>query len=287
MDDTSRRVANAGDHAGAMADDPEIARRTREIRHDIEHTREEMSETIDAIGEKLRPRNIVAGATDRLKNATTERVRGMTNRAGEAAGGAMVQTRDAAGGLIDGIRHNPIPAAMIAIGAGWLLMNRAQSGSAARRRLRPREYPDDYTGYAQPASLYRSPGMRASSEIYEIDDAPASASSVAESAERAAGRAREYASEATDAVRRTGWRAQRGLERMANENPLLIGAGALVFGAAVGLAIPESERENEWLGEARDTVVGRAQDMARSAASRVQDAASDLVGGGGTSGSQE
>jgi ElaB/YqjD/DUF883 family membrane-anchored ribosome-binding protein len=287
MDDTSKRVAIPGERSGAVADDPEVARRTREIRHEIEHTREEMSETIDAIGEKLRPRNIVAGATDRLKNATTERVRDMTNRAGEAAGGAMIQTRDAAGGLIDGIRQNPIPAAMIAIGAGWLLMNRAQSGSAGRRRLRRSEYPDDYTGYAQPANLYRSPGIRASSEIYEIDDAPTSESSVAESAERAAGRAREYASEATTAVRRTGWRAQRGLERMTNENPLLIGAGALVFGAAVGLAIPESERENEWLGEARDTVVGRAQDMARSAASRVQDAASDLVGGGSTGGSQE
>ena len=66
MDDTPGRVGAADDAT---------ARRTREIRDEIEETRGEMTETIDAIQERLRPRNIVASATERMKSATTERVR--------------------------------------------------------------------------------------------------------------------------------------------------------------------------------------------------------------------
>jgi hypothetical protein len=64
---------------------------------------------------------------------------------------------------------------------------------------------------------------------------------------------------------------------MMQDNPLLVGAGALVLGAAFGLAIPETERENELMGEARDSMVERAQDMARNAASQVQNVAGDAV----------
>jgi hypothetical protein len=65
---------------------------------------------------------------------------------------------------------------------------------------------------------------------------------------------------------------------MMRENPLMVGAAAAVIGAAVGMALPETERENEWLGEAKETVVDRAQEMARNAATAVQEAAGDVAG---------
>jgi hypothetical protein len=43
------------------------------------------------------------------------------------------------------------------------------------------------------------------------------------------------------------------------------------------MAVPETDTENELMGEARDTVVGRARDMARDAANQVQDAASTVA----------
>jgi hypothetical protein len=64
---------------------------------------------------------------------------------------------------------------------------------------------------------------------------------------------------------------------MTRENPLAVGAGALLLGALAGLAIPETERENELLGETRDSMVDKAQEVARTATTRVQDAAGDLV----------
>jgi len=83
MDDTSRRVGKqsendrlarelAADNGGVVKvttervpseDDPDTERRASEIRQEIDHTRAEMTETIDAIQAKLNPRNIVANAT--------------------------------------------------------------------------------------------------------------------------------------------------------------------------------------------------------------------------------
>jgi hypothetical protein len=70
-------------------------------------------------------------------------------------------------------------------------------------------------------------------------------------------------------------RARNGFERVMHENPLLVGAAAALVGAAVGLALPETERENELMGEARDHVIEQAQDVARSA---IKETAGDVAG---------
>ena len=45
---------------------------------------------------------------------------------------------------------------------------------------------------------------------------------------------------------------------MLNRNPLLVGAAALLAGAAFGLSLPETEAENQYLGEG---LVERAQNL--------------------------
>src|SRR4051812_26115968 len=115
MDDTSRRVADdmrgraaeeiAGRSDEAVRDygvtgeyepgvsDAGVDPRTTEIRRDIEETRVEISETIDAIQDKLRPANIVSSATGRIKHATTEGVRHMAQSAGNAANSMVYGNR--------------------------------------------------------------------------------------------------------------------------------------------------------------------------------------------------
>ena len=78
------------------------------------------------------------------------------------------------------------------------------------------------------------------------------------------------------AVRRTTRRAQSSFDRVLRENPLALGAAATLIGAAIGMTIPATEAENEWMGEARDNVVERARGMASEAAERVQDAAEQV-----------
>jgi ElaB/YqjD/DUF883 family membrane-anchored ribosome-binding protein len=106
------------------------------------------------------------------------------------------------------------------------------------------------------------------------DSASDVASRVGDSATEVASRAKDYAGDTADAVRRTGRRAQNQFQRMLQQNPLLVGAGALAIGAAVGLAVPETDRENEWMADARDTVLNKAQDAARTV---VQDAVGGAV----------
>ena len=63
---------------------------------------------------------------------------------------------------------------------------------------------------------------------------------------------------------------------MLQENPLAVGGLAIGAGAAVGLAIPQTAKEHEAMGEARDTVVEKAQEKAQDAQQRVQRVAEEV-----------
>lgn len=281
--------------------DTDTDRRTREIQAEIAETREELSETIDAIQEKLRPSNLVSEATDKVKTATTERVRHMAGSATDRAQDVMRQTRETATDVWEGARQNPIPALMIGAGIAWLLIDRARDrsdgystssrrpyrGSSSDARYRP-GYGD--TGYYRSQRVGSGTAVDFEAEYDAGDEEESYAAELRHVGHRAAG----MADEARETLRRTSRGAQNGLRRLLRENPLLVGAAAMVAGAAVGAALPETERENEWLGETRDSLVDRAQEAARSTANNVQEAAKDAVGdvvgqvtdrmtGGGTS----
>ncbi|MEO6576601.1 MAG: hypothetical protein ABIP89_22325, partial [Polyangiaceae bacterium] len=51
----------------------------------------------------------------------------------------------------------------------------------------------------------------------------------------------------------------------------------LAVGTAVGLAIPSTRREDEWMGDVRDNVLGKAQDYAQGALDRVEDVAKHVA----------
>jgi ElaB/YqjD/DUF883 family membrane-anchored ribosome-binding protein len=244
--------------------------------------------------------------------------------------------------MMTGMKQNPIPAAMICIGAAWLLMTRSsresrrpyaygeryttageysdprwydEAGRYRRENMRNREYPQNrgrdnggvmnrLLSHPVPTALaamgltwlafsngsieqtYYKPGSRERTSGGDADESTMSkwadsASDAAGRAQEYAGdvtaRAQEYANEAGEAVRRGSRQARNGLSRMLDENPLLVGAAALAIGAVVGASIPETEQENEWLGEARDNVLEQAEEMAGNAASVVQDAAADMA----------
>lgn len=231
----------------------DTSRRVKELRSEIDDTREDMSETIGAIQEKLRPSHIVAEATDRVKQATMEGVRDMTESATSTA-------RDV-------FSNNAIPLAMIGLGAAWLMISRTSHNEPQPRR---EDGSRRYQWQREEAARWKntSAGHQYSTASDDFGVSPASMAAVRD----------EPIMARNNRAVRSG--ANR-LQRMVRDNPILVGAGAMMIGAAVGIAVPETEIENEWMGDARDSVVDSAQQMAESAVSKVQESAGSVADAAG------
>lgn len=131
-------------------------------------------------------------------------------------------------------------------------------------------------------------GERASGLVGTVGDTAGNiAGTVGETAGNVAGAVGETASNLASAAGETASalasQAQYGAQRLEDRfqsslqsNPLAVGAVALALGAAVGLALPQTERENALMGEARDMIVERAQGMAQETIGKVQQVASEV-----------
>ena len=91
-------------------------------------------------------------------------------------------------------------------------------------------------------------------------------------------RTRQAASRAQQQIGQYSRQAKSQLQYWMEQNPLAVGAVAMAVGAAVGLALPETRREQELMGDARDRMVDNAKSMANTAVDRATEAAQNLVG---------
>lgn len=242
MNEYERHQGAEGDPAGT---NPE------QIEREIEMTRERMSQNIDELGEKLSPQNLKRQA----KEAITGKAQDVVNNVGD-------QARDTGSRLFDFIRENPLPVAAVGLGAVWLVQQRNRSEISGDRMAR-----FAYTGPERRGTGLRQRVGEATSGLTER------AGEIAGSARERVGDlgsgARERAHDLGVRAKEQGRRARGGLDRMMDENPLAVAAGAAVIGLALGLLVPESERENRLMGPTRDNLMDRAQ----TTAERVKDAA--------------
>lgn len=84
-------------------------RSSREIEQDIEHTRQDIDHTLDAIGDRLHPRHLWEGVLE------------LFGSDGESDQWA-VETRRSGKKILRKIKRNPVPALLIGAGAAWLFM---------------------------------------------------------------------------------------------------------------------------------------------------------------------
>src|SRR4051794_39749915 len=75
---------------------------------EIAATREDMTETVEAIGDRLTPGNIVKGATSTVRDATVGKVGDMTSTATDALSGAGNTVQQTGSGLLETVKQNPI-----------------------------------------------------------------------------------------------------------------------------------------------------------------------------------
>lgn len=106
-----------------------------DLRAEIDATRADMTQTLNAIQEKLNPQRIKQQATDQVRAATVGRVETM-------ADDAKWKVKGVGEDVFETIKRNPAPALLTAVGLGWLFMEsrNRHSRQMIDRRSRDRYY---------------------------------------------------------------------------------------------------------------------------------------------------
>lgn len=139
-----------------------VREQIEETRARIEHTRERMEGTLDEIGRRLNPDHLQQEITGRAKQQVWEARNAVRTKVETMMHDAENQVTQASDSVMETIKSNPIPAAMVGMGLAWLIANRR---SAPRHdgwsgyETRGRGFPATPTGYA--GSIYEQPVVAA------------------------------------------------------------------------------------------------------------------------------
>ncbi|MEZ4711739.1 MAG: DUF3618 domain-containing protein [Caldilineaceae bacterium] len=341
---------------------------SEDIREDIQETRRDMGRKIDTIQDRLSADNLKAQAREVVNEFATATADSVSEYVRENA-------PDIGYTLIDAIKKNPLPSALVGLGLGWLFIESMSSDQESSARRRITRYNGDPAfrhgmgyGYSTPnrqthdpsnkesmgqkvgnslrnaaenvqakaeewteqtrewagetvqeaqwrtrqmqdearlqghlasmetqdrAAQWRAQGSRYAQQAgheaghyasQAAEYAGQSAESVRDYARDTAGQvgayahqlghqAQSYTQDAGAYVRDRAYDAGVQVEHAIEENPLTFGAIALAVGAAVGLMLPQTRRENRWLGPMSDQLA----DSARGAASDVMHRAQEAI----------
>jgi hypothetical protein len=277
---------------------PDGSRRSAaDIEADIARTREMMGSTLDALEQKLAPRELLQQGINMFRDGFS----GEQGRIGET------------------LRNNPIPIALIGVGIGWLLLSntraseragRIAANTARRVRESARGAADTvqdtagaaleqvkHTAAAAADRVRSAVGNKASVEAdpayaraktsvgadpytapltgtgapydggHESDIRRHAAIDAATEAGRAArSRAESYARYAGDTARSFGDR----LGDLVDQYPIAAGGLAMLAGAVLAVSLPSTRSEDELIGDTRDSLRDELAEEGRDTLERVQ-----------------
>ena len=248
---------------------------TEQLRGDIEDTRAEMSQTINEIQERLSPEHLLGQVKETVREATIgkvervmervgETISGVTEPALEVAGRAGSAIKEAGSSVADSVWKNPIPVVLIGVGVGMLLMRNFRGERYTSTRTKPSQ------GRAPNYAMGNEGGMRQTKGSGTLDN-------VRETASDLANRSTQALSDLGTKAKNTASTVGTRFEQVLHNNPLAVGAVAVAAGTAVGLMLPATRIESEYIGETGERLVDRVEDVARGALDKVQDAARQMV----------
>ena len=109
-------------------------RSAAQIQREIRRTRAEMDQTVDALGERLRPRHLFDDLLEMFKGwGSTSGGASSSSSSQGAISGAKDKVRDAGSRVIEKLGQNPMPAALIGAGVAWLLFDNGEKRSDRAR----------------------------------------------------------------------------------------------------------------------------------------------------------
>lgn len=252
---------------------------TEQIKDQIEATRTQMGETIDAIQDRLSFSNLSEQVSDHVTNAVeTAKDAVYDATIGKAAGIMKTFSEEISKtSIVQTVKNNPFPFILIGAGAGLLAYQSygGQGKSSSRRREFRQETGGIHTdSYSSPADLKSDLGGVTDTVASAAGTAYNKVSGVVGSAYTGAG---EVAGQAYDKVGDLGMAAKDKYAYYIEENPLAVGAVALALGAAVGMAIPATRYEGELMGQARQDLMGKVQTTASDLLDKTKQVGADAV----------
>ena len=177
------------------------------------------------------------------------------------------------------IAANPVPIMLIGAGIGMLAFSSRRQNTRYDNRFGS-DYGNRYgTSYgASDGGRYENRNAWATTGSSETDswtsrasDAVTSAaSSVRDTASDWADTTREQFNNVSEQARQQAQVAAQRARSVMQENPLAVGIAMLAAGAIIGLAIPNTDVENQYFGETRDQLLDKAKSAARETADKAQ-----------------
>lgn len=265
----AQREDFVNDSGAGTSADPDLGadRNSDQIRSDIDRTRADMDETFNALESKLTPGQIAEEAWGLFKG-------------GSSAGASKV---------LEIVKEHPLPAAVIGLGVGWLLVESSRR-SESRGSRSDRGY-DGYDHDSGDAWKRESPGALATAKdkFKEMTGSAREAVSnaadtVGEKAEHLKDQAMDLGHQAQDKALKLNRKAKGQVRRVRTgfwetmeSNPLLVGAATLALGIVAGLAIPSTDVEDEWMGETRDQLVDQAKELGQEALDKGKEMAGTVA----------
>ena len=251
---------------------------------EIARTRAELAVTLNALDDKLTnltTRHLVEKGFHMIKDS--------------------LNNSDAFNRGLDVVRANPIPIALIGIGAAWLAASSTgvidriaqdERVGAARRRIadaasdignRAGSVASDVAGrIGIGGSSAERPLGETGNPIVDERSRQASSGWVHQMSDMAQGAMRSVRDSAL--VNRVGGVAGNGAGRIADQvtdafdrNPLIVGAVGLMAGALIAALLPATRMEDELLGSTRDQLWEKAETAGQEAITRVRDAATHAI----------
>ena len=234
-------------------------------------------------------KNEIQDAKSAVRAATIGKVETMVQSAGDSMSEAKTT-------VVDVVRQNPIPAALVGVGLLWMFFNggsrdRASASSSMNPRIgvRAQRVARDTASKVKDTAVAAEHAVEAFAhdardKVGELaHDAGDTVGSMAHVARDKVG---ELATRTQDTARAIGTQATEGAQRLQvgfqdtlHDNPLAIGAAAFALGTAVGLAIPSTRREDQALGAVRDQLFAKAEKVAHEAVSKAEEKVTEAIDG--------
>jgi hypothetical protein len=215
------------------------------LEREINQTRNEMNQTLDALERKLSPGQLL----DQCLNVFGKH------------GGDLAQN------FGNSVKQNPVPVALTTIGIMWMMFSSGRSSSV-----------NIYGDSSTPDSSDTSNTSITSGATDKLKGTAENIRTTAIAAQKRLVSSKDTVIDAVSdasikAVRGTEAqvrRARDGFSSLLEDQPLIVGALGIALGAAIGAALPSTEQEDRLLGGMRDQTVSKVKEITRDTYDQVR-----------------